>query len=67
MNSSGDKEATWDPENPDEVAAAKAIFDAARKRGYMVYAQPAGESGTALWQFDPNVETMVAVPAIVAG
>lgn len=67
MNSSGDKETTWDPGSPSEVAAAKAIFDAARKRGYMLYAQPAGESGTALWQFDPQVENIVAVPAIVAG
>lgn len=67
MNSSGDKETTWDPDSPSEVAAAKAIFDAARKRGYMLYAQPAGESGTALWQFDPQVENIVAVPAIVAG
>jgi hypothetical protein len=67
MDSSGDKEVTWDPDDPSEVAAAKAIFDAVKKRGYMVYAQPAGESGVALGQFDSSVETMVAVPAIVAG
>ncbi len=67
MNSSGDKEAFWDPDSPSEVAAAKAIFDAARKRGYMLYAQPPGETGSALWQFDPKVENIVAVPPIVAG
>jgi hypothetical protein len=67
MDSSGDKEATWHPDSPSEVAAAKAIFDAVRRRGYLVYSQPAGEAGVALGQFDPNVESMVAVPPIVAG
>jgi hypothetical protein len=67
MDSSGDKEATWHPDNPAEVAAAKAIFDAAKKHGYLVYFQPAGGSGVALGQFDPNVENMIAVPRIVAG
>ena len=67
MDSSGDKETTWNPDDPDEVAAAKAIFDAVRKRGYLVYSQPAGASGVALGQFDPSVENMVAVPPIVAG
>jgi hypothetical protein len=67
MDSSGDKEATWDSDSPDEVAAAKAIFEAVKKRGYLVYSQPAGESGVALAQFDANVETMIAVPPIVAG
>ena len=67
MDSSGDKEATWDPDSPDEVAAAKAIFDAVRKRGYLVYSQPAGQGGVALGQFDSKAETMIAVPPIVAG
>lgn len=67
MDSSGDKEITWQPDSPSEVAAAKAIFDAVRKRGYLVYAQPAGGSGVALGQFDAKVENMVAVPPIVAG
>jgi hypothetical protein len=67
MDSSGDKEVTWRPDDPGEVAAAKAIFDAVKKRGYMVYSQPAGESGVALHRFDASVETMIAVPAIVAG
>lgn len=67
MDSSGDKEATWDPDSPGEVAAAKAIFDAVKKRGYLVYSQPAGEGAVGLAQFDSKVETMVAVPPIVAG
>lgn len=67
MDSSGDKETTWNPDDPDEVAAAKAIFDAVKKRGYLVYSQPAGASGVALGQFDASVENMVAVPPIVAG
>jgi hypothetical protein len=67
MDSSGDKETTWHPDSPSEVAAAKAIFDAVKRRGYLVYSQPAGEGGVALGQFDPNVETMIAVPPIVAG
>jgi len=67
MDSSGDKEVTWDPDNPADVAAAKAIFDAVRKRGFMIYSQPAGEGGVALGQFESDVETMVAVPPIVAG
>jgi hypothetical protein len=42
MDASGDKEVTWQPDSPSEVAAAKAIFDAVKKRGYLVYSQPAG-------------------------
>ncbi|HSV44787.1 MAG TPA: hypothetical protein VLJ58_03260 [Ramlibacter sp.] len=67
MDSSGDKEIIWHPDRPGEVAAAKAIFEAVRKRGYLVYSQPAAGSGTALGQFDPSVENMIAVPPIVAG
>lgn len=67
MDSSGDKEVAWHPDSPGEVAAAKAIFDAVRRRGYLVYSQPAGEKGVALAQFDANIESMVAVPPIVAG
>ncbi len=67
MDSSGDKEVFWDPDSPNEVAAAKAIFDAVRRRGYMVYSQPAGETAVALGQFNSKVETMIAVPPIVAG
>jgi len=67
MDSTGDKEVTWRPDSPSEVAEAKAIFDAIRKRGYLVYSQPAGQSGVALGQFDPDVENMIAVPPIVAG
>lgn len=67
MDSSGDKEVTWQPDSPSEVAAAKAIFDAVKKRGYLVYSQPAGEAGLALGQFDEKVESMIAVPPIVAG
>jgi hypothetical protein len=67
MDTSGDREVTWHPDSPGEVAAAKAIFDAVKKRGYLVYSQPAGEAGVALGQFDADVETMIAVPRIVAG
>lgn len=67
MDSSGDKEVTWQPDNLSETEAAKAIFDAVRRRGYLVYSQPAGESGVALRQFDEKAENMVAVPPIVAG
>jgi hypothetical protein len=67
MDSSGDKEVAWRPDDPGEVAAAKALFDAVKRRGYLVYSQPAGGAGLALAQFDANVETMVAVPPIVAG
>jgi hypothetical protein len=67
MDTSGDKEVIWQPDSSSEVAAAKAIFDAVKKRGYLVYSQPAGGSGVALGQFDASVENMIAVPPIVAG
>lgn len=67
MDSSGDRQVTWQPDNPSEVAAAKAIFDAVKRRGYLVYSQPAGGSGVAVRQFDPNAEDLIAVPPIVAG
>ena len=67
MDSSGDRQVTWQPDNPSEVAAAKAIFDAVKRRGYLVYSQPVGGSGVAVRQFDPNAEDLIAVPPIVAG
>ena len=62
----------WDADKPDEVAIAKAAFDAAIKKGYRAFnviEDKDGESkrGTPMTTFDPAAEQMILVPQLQGG
>lgn len=68
MDGTGDTKTIWNPNNQDEVDAARDTFKALRKKGYLIYRVNAeGNKGKAMTEFDPDAEKMIAVPAIVGG
>jgi hypothetical protein len=68
LSDEGDSRIIWDPENPDEVAAAKAQFDTLTGKGYRAYAvRRGGEKGEQVRKFDPNIERLILAPQTVGG
>jgi len=67
MNSSGDKSIEWSLDDPQSVMEAERLFERIKSKGGAIFkAQPGGESGGKLHNFDPR-EDMIAVPRIVGG
>lgn len=69
MDGSGDTKSIWDPENEDEVAAAKAQYDTLVKKGYRAFAVSGkdGEQGEQMDKFDPKAGRMIMIPAMAGG
>jgi hypothetical protein len=68
LNDSGDSKHIWDEDNEAEVAAAKAIFDMLKKKGYVAYAvNKKGDKGEAMDEFDPSAEKMILAPQMKGG
>lgn len=68
LDASGDTKTIWDPENADEVAVAKATFDALKAKRYLIYSVGKdGKKNTAMSAFDPDAGKLIAVPPVVGG
>lgn len=68
MSDEGDSRIIWDPDNQDEVAAARAQFDTLTGKGYQAYAvRRGGEKGERVRKFDPSLERIILAPATVGG
>lgn len=68
LDSSGDTKVVWDSSKPDEVKAARESFEHYRGKGYSIFgAGAAGEKGSRLEAFDPQVGIMYVVPRTVGG
>lgn len=68
MSHHGDKKEIWNPNNTDEVASAKAAFDALTKKGYAAFkVDDKGEKGEQIHAFDPNAGKMILAPAMKGG
>lgn len=64
----GDLKVIWDPDNDDEVAAARAQFDTLRGKGYLAYTVgDRGRKGTQIRAFDAAAEKMILAPPLVGG
>jgi hypothetical protein len=64
----GDLKVIWDPENENEISAAREQFDSLRKKGYMAYTVgERGRKGTQIREFDPSAEKMILAPPLVGG
>jgi hypothetical protein len=64
----GDLKIIWDPNNADEVAAAKAQFDALTGKGFMAYTvAEGGGKGQQIRQFDARAEKTILAPALRGG
>lgn len=67
MDAGGDTKHRWNPTNADEVACAKALFDACVKKGMTVFRQGGAGKGARLDEFDPAAGRMIAVPRLQGG
>ena len=65
----GDLKVIWDPENQDEVCAAKEQFDSLRKKGYMAWnVGGLGKKGdNEIKEFGPDLEKMIITPPVKKG
>jgi hypothetical protein len=68
LDGTGDTKVIWDPHNPDEVEAARAQFDALRKKGFLAYTvNKKGDKGEVITKFDPDAEKIILSPPLVGG
>ena len=68
LDGTGDTKVIWDPHNSDEVEAAKAQFDALRKKGFLAYTvNKKGDKGEVITKFDPDAEKIILSPPLVGG
>ncbi len=65
----GDYRITWDPNSPDEVAAARASFDQLQGvKKYLAFkvAEP-GDKGEQIRAFDPQAGVIIMTPPMAGG
>jgi len=69
LDPTGHTELTWDSDNADEVATARAMFNAMRGQGYQAFMPGAskGERGNRITEFDPEIEHMILFPQLRGG
>jgi len=69
LDETGDTKHIWNPDDPEEVAEMRALFDKYKAKGnYLIYrAKRGGEKGEVMQKFDPEAERMIISKAIVAG
>jgi hypothetical protein len=68
MGRSGDTKILWDRNNADEVAAARAQFDALRRKSFLAFSvRRNGERGEQINEFDPEAEKIILAPQIRGG
>ena len=64
----GDTKVVFDPENEDEVSAAKATFDKLVAKGYTAFhVKDKGEAGSKMKAFDPEAGKIILVPKMQGG
>lgn len=65
----GDTRIMWDPKDKDEVASAKAAFDAAKGKGMLAYKvdDEGGRTGEVIREFDKKAGKIIMVRQPVGG
>jgi hypothetical protein len=70
MDREGDTKHIWDSDNPDEVEAARLLFDSlVKEKKYVAYKVEGkkGEKGEVMRRFDPTAERVIFSPPLVGG
>ena len=68
LNETGDTKVIWDPENKDEVDAAKAQFKTLKAKGFQAYeVKKGGEKGKPMSEFDSEAAMIIMIPKIAGG
>lgn len=64
----GDLKIIWDPDNEDEVSAAKKQFNELTGKGFMAFAVGrGGKKSERIRSFDPDAEKVILAPPLSAG
>lgn len=68
LNGNGDSKIIWNPDNAEEVKAAKEHFGSLIKKGFKAFrGKDDGEKGASVTDFDPSIRRLIMVPPIVGG
>ena len=68
LNHEGDSKQTWDPENADEVEAARNLFVDLIGKGFLAYTvKPDGKPDKATRKFDPQYGKIIMKPPMAGG
>ena len=64
----GDTKHMWDSANPDEVEAAKTMFEGFKKKGYAIFAvNKDGDKGEQVREFNATAGKLIFVPPMKGG
>lgn len=66
LDHTGDTRIEWDPDKPDEVAAARTMFADLKDKRYLAY-RVDGEHHELIRKFDPSARKIVMSPQLVGG
>ncbi len=69
LGGKGDTKVIWDPEEKDEVQAAKKTFDGLRNKGYLAYQvdDEDASKGKQIHAFDPDAGRLILAPPMAGG
>lgn len=68
MDGSGDSHLVWDATRPDEVAAARRMYDDLKAKKYNAYGvKEKGAKGELISSFDPDLEKIIMAPQMRGG
>lgn len=68
MDRTGHTTTRWNPNDPDEVAVAEAMFEEMTAKGYRAFrVESVEQKGGILTSFDPNAAKMILVPHLQGG
>lgn len=69
LDSTGDTKIIWDPDNDDEVDAAKSQFEILKEKGFSIFkvGKDHEKTGGKLKSFPKAAAKLIAVPALVGG
>lgn len=64
----GDRRIVWRKESLSEINEAKKVFRDAIASGHLAYkAEPGGQKGKKISEFDPTAEEIVLMPLVIGG
>jgi hypothetical protein len=67
LDRSGHTKIGWDPNNADEVAFAREVFEEKTDAGFHAFRVRDGEKATRMEVFDPHAREMMLVPQLRGG
>lgn len=68
LDDTGHSRTIWNPDNEDEVGAARDTFNKLKKKGYIAYrVKKDGSEGEVMTEFDPSAEKMIMSPGMRGG